>query len=92
MGQVNAAVAIKAIKALHHIIRLTRALLVALARDNARTIAPRCQGGHGPEPGFLCGMEGLGLAERGKAGAVMGLLYCDHRGEISPYGCGTHEE
>ena len=33
MGQVNAAVAIKPIKALHHIIRLTRALLVAFARE-----------------------------------------------------------
>jgi len=78
MGQVNAAMAIKAIKALHHIIRLSRALLVALARDNAGTISPGGQGGHGPEPGFLCGMEGLGLAERGKAGAVLGFLCCDH--------------
>jgi hypothetical protein len=63
MGQVNATVAIKPIKALHHIIRLTRALLVAFARDNAGTIAPRHEGGHGPEPGFLGGMKGLGLAD-----------------------------
>ena len=53
MRQVNAAVAIKPVQALHHIIRLTRALLVALAGDNACTIAARYQRGHGPEPGFL---------------------------------------
>jgi len=75
MGQLVAAMAVKAVHALHHIIRLTRALLVALARDNAGTIAP---GGHGPELSLLGGMEGFGLAERGKAGAVMGLSCCDH--------------
>lgn len=53
MRQINAAVAIKPIQALHYIIRFAGALLVAFAGDNAGTIASRHQGGHGPEPGFL---------------------------------------
>ena len=81
MGQIYAAVAIKPIEALHHIIRFAGALLVTLAGHNAGAIAPGNQRGHGPEPGFLGGIEGLGLGQRGKAGAVMGFLGCDRGGE-----------
>jgi hypothetical protein len=32
-------------------------------------------------------MEGFGLAERGKAGAVMGFLCCDHGGNLAFWLC-----
>ena len=87
MRQINAAVTIKPIKALHHIIRFAGAELVTFARDNACAIVPRGQRGHGPEPGFFAGAEGFCLAEGGKAGAVMGFLCCDHGGNLAFWLC-----
>ena len=60
MREVDPPAAIKGIKALYHIIWLARAHHLSAVRNIARSIPPRGQCRHGPEPSLLRTAEWLG--------------------------------
>jgi hypothetical protein len=76
MVQVDAALAVQPVKALHHIIRLAGPDDETGPGDDARAITPGGECGHGPEPGFLNAMErlfaGVGDARRNTIRMVNG--------------------
>ena len=57
MGEIDPPLAVQPVKALHHIIRLTRPGDQAFSGGKPSTFTPGDQRGHGPHPGFLCRVE-----------------------------------
>jgi hypothetical protein len=59
MRQIDAALPVETVEALHHVVGLAGARRLAGAGDDPRAVAPRDQAGHGPQPGLLGATEGL---------------------------------
>ena len=72
MLEVDPALAIQAVEAAHHVVRLAGPLHEAGSGDYARPVSAGDKRRHGPEPRLLGAAEGLGLGGAREAGAYPG--------------------
>ena len=78
--QLDPALAIEAVEALHHVIWLAGAGYQTGTGDDTGTVPPRNQRGHGPEPCILDGAEGLRPEAATRSGGLVGAGGGGHQG------------